>query len=158
MLDDAIERTSNDGRVDVAEYLRLKASNDSVRRDASDWLIETAKLLSEAAKQRFPLIRTEITDPFRFPRGNATMAGKEIAIYNGVRCLRVAVGWTRTPADGFMRGGAMAAARILHFGMPKLTSLLVLIKNNDLYEWRIEESADTIDAMWLAANLRQLLD
>ena len=52
----------------------------------------------------------------------------------------------------------MAAARILHFGMPKLTSLLVLIKNNDLYEWRIEESEDTIDAMWLAANLRQLLD
>ncbi|MGI8493966.1 MAG: hypothetical protein ACR2L1_01470, partial [Pyrinomonadaceae bacterium] len=55
---------------------------------------------------------------------------------SGVRSLTVETGWTRTPSDGFMRGGSLAHARISHFGMSKANAELLLIRQNgDLPYW-----------------------
>ena len=53
----------------------------------------------------------------------------------GVRCLTIEAGWTRTPNDGFMRGGSLAAARITHFGMAKHNAELLLVQSNGAPLW-----------------------
>jgi hypothetical protein len=49
--------------------------------------------------------------------------------------LTVEAGWTRAPGDGFMRGGALAAARISHFGMAKQNSELILLRQDNAPHW-----------------------
>jgi hypothetical protein len=49
--------------------------------------------------------------------------------------LSVEAGWTRTPADGFMRGGALACALITHFGISKANDELILVRNENVPSW-----------------------
>ena len=65
------------------------------------------------------------------------MAGTRLKLQQGVRCLTIEAGWTRTPTDGFMRGGTMAAARIKHLGMPRETAELGLKLNGEVPYWSV---------------------
>ena len=62
-----------------------------------------------------------------------------------MRCLTVEAGWTRTPADGFMRGGMLAFARFRHFGRPKQGMEAALYRSGNSPVWRvmIEERVGT---------------
>jgi hypothetical protein len=59
------------------------------------------------------------------------MVGALLRFRQGVRCLTIETGWTRTPADGFMRRGALAHARISHFGMSKANAELLLLRDQE---------------------------
>jgi hypothetical protein len=61
----------------------------------------------------------------------ATMVGSLLEFKFGIRRLSAEAGWTRTPQDGFMRGGALAFARLLHFGQAKYNAELILIRSAD---------------------------
>ena len=54
----------------------------------------------------------ENENPHNFRLRGANLVGSLLRVRQGVRCLTVEAGWTRTPNDGFMRGGALAIARI----------------------------------------------
>src|SRR2546423_661687 len=53
----------------------------------------------------------------------------------GLRALTVEAGSPRTPSDGFIRGGALAVARIGHFGLKQRNAELALRQTDDLPEW-----------------------
>lgn len=131
MLDDALQNAQAAGRSGVADYLALKRSNDAVRQASVDWLFDSFIAIAAEANRRNPAVTIERETPHEFGFRNARMAGGMLRIRFGVRCLTVEAGWTRTPAHGFMRGGALAAARITHFGMPKLNAELVLVRGDD---------------------------
>ena len=130
-LDDAIAEAEKSGRRDVAAYLTLKAGNDALRQTGVQWLF--GAMLEIAAP--FPQVKIENESVHRFPVGAAQMVGAALRFRQGVRCLTVEAGWTRTPADGFMRGGALAAARLTHFGMAKRNAELVLLRTDDAPQW-----------------------
>lgn len=128
MMKQALANAHATGRRDIAEYLALKASNDSIRSTASQWLFDSFLELSEEVNRKGIRLEIESENPHRFAVGNATMVGSLLRFRYGVRCLTIETGWTRTPADGFMRGGALACAKISHFGMSKSNAELILIK------------------------------
>ena len=130
-LDEAIARAEQSGRRDVADYLTLKAGNDQVRQTSVQWLF--GAMLQIAAD--FPQITIENEAAHRFPFGAAQMVGSLLRFRQGVRCLTLEAGWTRTPTDGFMRGGALAAARLTHFGMAQRNADLILVRANEMPQW-----------------------
>jgi hypothetical protein len=132
MLAAAGERATLEGRSDVAEYLRLKATNDAIRATGVKWLIDA---FIEVAFTRNPSFEIERLDGHTFPYGASTMSGTRLDIRHGVRCLTVEGGWTRLPADGVMRGAALARANILHFGRRRNDASLRLVAGTDLPEW-----------------------
>jgi hypothetical protein len=136
----AIENAKASGRDDVAGYLELKAANDAVRQTGVQWLFDSLIELAAEANRRMTNIAIERDDPFSFSYRGANMVGSRLSIRHGVRCLTAEAGWTRTPADGFMRSGAMAAARITHFGMPKAGAELLLVRADGKPQWSV--SAD----------------
>ena len=123
-LEEAIGAARAAGRTDIAEFLTLKATNDAVRQTGVEWLfgamLENALLV--------PQIKIENETAHRFDLNNATMVGALLRLRFGVRCLTIEAGWTRAPGDGFMRGGALAAARITHFGMAGENAELLLVR------------------------------
>ena len=127
MMDKAITNAHATGRSEVAEYLALKATNDSIRSTGCKWLFDSLLELSEEVNRNGIRLEIESENPHRFAVGHSTMVGSLVKFRHGVRCLTVEAGWTRTPNDGFMRGGALACARILHFGMSKFNAELLLI-------------------------------
>ncbi len=127
MMEKAIANAQATGRSDVAEYLALKATNDSIRSIGCQWIFDSFLELSEEVNRRGIRLDIENENPHRFAVGNSTMVGSLLRFKQGVRNLTVEAGWTRTPNDGFMRGGALAMARILHFGMSKSNAELLLI-------------------------------
>ncbi len=131
MLENALAKAESDGRRDVADYITLKASNDAVRQTSVQWLFG---LTLEIAANN-PRLTVENENPHRFDFSNASLVGSLLRVRQGVRCLTVEAGWTRTPNDGFMRGGALAVARITHFGMAKHNSDLLLIQLNGAPVW-----------------------
>lgn len=137
MLDEALARAKADGRGDVADYLSLKASNDRLRSTALRWLFESLiEIAGEFNRNNSAVsIEIETENPYRFAFGGSYLVGAALRLRQGVRCLTVEAGWTRTPADGFMRGNALAGARIVHFGMAKRNSELVLLRSNDAPQW-----------------------
>jgi len=135
MINEAIVGARADGRGDVAEYLTLKATNDVIRARSVKWLFDSMLEIAAQANRNSGQITIENENPHRFAVGNATMVGSFLRFRQGVRCLTLEAGWTRTPADGFMRGGALAAARISHFGIGKANVDLMLIRNGDLPQW-----------------------
>ena len=137
MLADAAENARLSGRTDVADYLSLKATNDAVRRAGVQWLFDTVMELSGEANRRGAAIAIEREDPHNFKFRNGNMAGSLLRLRYGVRCLTVEAGWTRTPNDGFMRGGALAAAKITHFGIPKANTELVLHRPGESPVWNV---------------------
>ncbi len=135
LMNEAIARAKSSGRSEVADYLQLKASNDAVRAASIKWLFDAAAEIAAEINRLNAGISFENENPYRFAFGNSTLVGSLARFRHGVRCLTVEAGWTRTPGDGFMRGGALATGRISHFGMAKQNSELVLLRLNDAPSW-----------------------
>lgn len=137
MINAALERAAASGRGDVADYLSLKAANDAVRAAGVKWLFDsTLAIAAEANRnQNAGLITFENENPHNFTFGNANLVGSLVRLRQTVRCLTIEAGWTRTAKDGFMRGGALARARISHFGIARANEELVLVRTDNLTNW-----------------------
>jgi hypothetical protein len=117
------------GRGDVAEYLRLRASNDLARKTAIDWLLSTFTVLAGEANRGGASVQLAREDAHRFAVGNATMVGPLLTLRAGVRQLLIEAGWPRTPRDGFVRGGGLACGHIRHFGLRGGDDELLLVRH-----------------------------
>jgi hypothetical protein len=134
-LNEAVLKAQASGSGDVAEYLALKAANDMIRSTSVKWLFDSATEIAAAANRMGLNITMENESPYGFTFQKANLVGTQINFRSGVRNLSIEAGWTRTPADGFMRGGALAGARISHFGIGKANDELLLIQNGGLPMW-----------------------
>ena len=142
MLAGAMLNAKASGREDVADYLALKQSNDLIRQTSVEWLFDSFIGIASEASRKNPAITIEREEPHEFPFQNARMAGGLIRVRLGVRCLTVEAGWTRLPSHGFMRNGALAAARIAHFGMPKAGADLILVREGETPVWNTVEGGE----------------
>ncbi len=134
-INEAVRQARGDGRGDIAEYLALKASNDELRATGVKWLFDALLEIASFANRNSSNITMENEHPHRFAIGNAQLVGSLLRFRQGLRCLTLEAGWTRTPTDGFMRGGALACARLTHFGISKHNIDLLLIQSNKLVNW-----------------------
>ncbi len=134
-LSDARAEAEMSGRADVAEYLNLRADNDVIRQTSVDWLLASLLEIAAEANRAQANVTIETDFQHRFQHNHSNLAGSRVRLSQGVRCLTVEAGWTRQPADGFMRGGALAAAKIVHFGMSKHNVELVLAQSNNALNW-----------------------
>lgn len=135
MLGDAARKAGETGRHHVAEYLRLKATNDAIRERGVSWLFDTFVEIAVNATRKFKSMTIERESPHRFVRGSSNMVGSALRVRLGVRCLTVEAGWARTPSDGFMQKGALAFARVTHFGMPKQNAEWPLVHAEAFPNW-----------------------
>lgn len=133
MLDEAMRAARAAGRHDVADYLDLKARNDAIRHANVRWLFEAVSHIALEVETRG--LKVEREEPHRFEHRGASLSGSLVRLSQGVRCLTVEAGWTRTPSDGFMRGGALAVAKMTHRGMPKMSADLILKPDKDGPGW-----------------------
>jgi len=145
MLAKATENAAASGRDDVADYLRLKATNDQIRERCVGWLLDTAIAIAADLQRDRIGLTIERIDPHRFDLGHSQMAGTMLQIRLGVRCLSIEAGWARTPSDGFMRNRALACARISHFGFPRSNAELSLVHHDSLPKW-ITEDGTQVDS------------
>lgn len=143
MLSLALENAKASGRHDVAEYLNLKAANDTIRQTGVNWLFDTLIEIAGDANRSNHAISIERSDPHSFLHRGANLVGSLARLRYGVRCLTVEAGWTRTPTDGFMRGGALAFAKLTHLGMPKANAEIALTISDEKPVWTliVEEKA-----------------
>ncbi len=135
MIEQALAKARSGGRGDVAEYFALKATNDTIRAESIKWLLDSMLEIASFANQNGASVKIENEDSHRFAFKNANLVGSLVRFHQGVRCLSVEAGWTRTPNDGFMRGGALAGAQISHFGLSRHNTDLLLVQSNDLPNW-----------------------
>jgi hypothetical protein len=144
-LAEAESRARASGRADIAEYLALRASNDLARKAGTDWLFHTFTDRAGEANRAGASIQIARTDAHRFRIGATTMVGTLLTFRQGVRALMIEAGWPRAPLDGFMRGGALAAARIRHFGIPTADEELLLVRpqTSDAPQWFALEKTGT---------------
>ncbi len=136
----ALEKARAAGRGDVAGYLHLRASNDFLRSIAVKWLMKSFVDIGDEFLLRGRNISLETTTSHRFAVGHSTMVGSRLSFRHGVRALTIEAGWTRTPEDGFIRGGGLACARITHFGFARATRELLLVKINEKPVWVLQEN------------------
>ncbi len=134
-INEALAKARASGHGDVADYLQLKAANDQIRAAGVKWLFDSLTEIAALANRNNSLITIENENSHQFAFGNANLAGSLLRFRQGVRCLTVEAGWTRTPNDGFMRGGALACARISHFGIAKQNSELILLRLDNAPHW-----------------------
>ncbi len=127
-LAEAQRRAQSAGRADVAAYLRLRSSNDLLRKTGIDWLLSTFSILAGQANRLGASLQISQQDGLRFQVGNATMVGPCLSLSFGVRCLSIEAGWPRVPGDSFIRGGGLARGRIRHLGKQSLTQELQLVQ------------------------------
>jgi len=130
-LAEAHRRAQSAGRTDIAEYLRLRASNDLSRRAGIDWLMSTFEKLAGDANRAGASLQISRELSHRFAVHNATMVGPRLSLNFGVRSLSIAAGWPRVPSDRFVRGGGLAHARVQHFGKQSLNQELLLVRSGD---------------------------
>jgi hypothetical protein len=134
MMRNAAIQAETSGRNDVADYLALKISNDAIRTESSKWLFNSfLEILQNSNNREFVQIETD--SPHQFEMNSATMIGSRLRFRQGLRCMEIEAGWTRTPKDGFMRGNALAFARILHFGMAKNNLEIHLKRSSEIPKW-----------------------
>ena len=134
LLDTATERANAAGRHEVADYLRLRATNDVIRKVGCTWLFNT--FVEIATSLAGPSnIAIERQEPHKFAHASSTMVGSRLNVRLGVRCLSIEAGWARVPSDGIMRSGALAISHISHFGMPKAGAELRLVHADTLPKW-----------------------
>lgn len=162
-LNEVFEQRARSAGGDVADYILLKESNDKIRRAAVDWLFDSLlAIAAEANREKSFSIEIERADAHRFAFGNSSLLGSRLALRQTIRCLTVEAGWTRAPADGFMRGGALAAARVSHFGISKANEALLLIRAPDnLINWFAVDRAEKrnlFDARNLQRHFQIFLD
>ncbi|MGE3466802.1 MAG: hypothetical protein AB7J13_07695 [Pyrinomonadaceae bacterium] len=139
MLQDAGANAANSGRRDVAEYLRLKASNDAIRLAGVAWLFSTVIEIATQAAQDANGVTIERVEPHNFKYSTSNMVGSLVRVRQGVRCLTFEAGWARTPSDGIMRKGSLAVARVTHFGMPKYNVEIRFVHADPLPQWQDDE-------------------
>ncbi len=135
MINEAIEKARASGSGDVAEYLMLKATNDKIRQASVEWLFDSMLEIAAFANRNNAGVMIENENPHQFAFKNANLVGSLLRFRQGVRCLTVEAGWTRTPNDGFMRGGALACAKVSHFGISRHNVELLLVQSNNLPNW-----------------------
>ena len=143
LLAEAGARADEMGRTDVADYLRLRATNDAIRTGGVTWLFDTMIDIAGPAMTGPSPVTVEREEPHSFTRGSSTMVGSLLRIRQGVRCLTVEAGWARTPGDGIMQKGALVYARISHFGMPKAGAEIRLVHAATLPQW-LDEAGTAI--------------
>ena len=151
MLDKAASAADETDRKHVAEYLRLKATNDAIRELGVRWLFDTVIEIAGPAMVGHHPVTVEREDPHSFVRGTSKMVGSRLFIRQGVRCLTVEAGWARIPSDGIMQKGALAYAHISHFGMRKLGVEIRLVHGEDLPQW-LNETGEVIDLRSLSRH------
>lgn len=160
-LAEAEQRARTNGRGDVADYLALRALNDMARNTGIEWLLATFSAHAGEANRAGAGIGLAHTDAHRFRVGNSTMAGRRLMLSAGVRVLTIEAGWPRTPRDGIVRGGGLAAARITHFGNPPANDELLLMQNaGDAPRWMILDPAGlrpTLEEARVRQHVAQLL-
>ncbi len=146
MISAAITAARNTGRSDIADYLTLRAANDTIRLAGIQWLFDNLIGFAAEANRVNAAVEIERFDPHSFDLRGARLTGSKIQIRLGVRCLSVEAGWTRSPGDGFMRGGALAAAKLTHFGISRSNVELLLIKGEAAPHWRqVADGKATLD-------------
>ena len=153
----AIANAQSSGRGDVADYLALKQSNDAIRQTGVEWLFGSLIEIASDASRLNPMILIEREEPHEFEFNRARMAGSLVRVRLGVRSMSVEAGWTRTPSHGFMRGGALAAARITHFGRPKNDIELTLVRRSEMPGWLTVEGSE-FGSQHLKEHFEILLD
>ena len=156
LLASKIEQARSAGRHDIADYLTLKQSNDAIRQAAVNWLFDSFVEFALEAGRRQPAVTVEREEPHEFDFRGGRMVGSLVRVRFGVRNLTVEAGWTRAPSHGFMRGGALAAARVAHFGLPKSGIDLELVKGDATATWR-STGGDAFDLEQVAEHLEILI-
>ena len=134
-LSTAIGQARETGRSDLADYLELKAANDAVRKACVEEFFAVVSEIATAPEHASKNITVERENPHNFQHRGANMVGSLLRLRYGVRCMTVEAGWTRTPTDGFMRLGALAFARITHFGMPRANEEFLLKSTGGNAAW-----------------------
>lgn len=153
-LSEARLKAQASGRGDVAEYLALRETNDMIRQTSVKWLFDSLLEIAAEANRNGANVQIETESAHRFQFGNAHLGGSLLRVRQGVRCLSIEAGWTRTPADGFMRGGALAVARITHFGISKHNAELFLLQSDETPNWFAIDKNGKRD-LFDARNLQQ---
>ena len=156
MLGDAASEAGQSGRRGVADYLRLRATNDAIRAAGVQWLFDAMIEIAGVEMGKRVGISIEREEPYNFARGSSNMVGSLLEVRQGVRCLTVEAGWARVPADGIMYAGALAYARIRHFGIPRAGRELRLVHADILPSWLGEDDA-VIDSHELRRHVELLL-
>jgi hypothetical protein len=151
MLAEAGENASRSGREHVAEYLRLRATNDAIRTRGVAWLIDAFVEIAAGEQRRHGNIVIEREEPYSFARGSHTMQGTMLSVRQGVRCITVEAGWARLPRDGIMQNGALAYARLSHFGMPRAGAEFALVHAGSLPTW-LDEGGTSVDTAALRGH------
>jgi len=134
-LNDALIKAQTAKRGDVADYIALRTTNDNLRQTSIKWLFDSLIEITSFANRNGNAVIIETNDRHQFNLGNSTLSGASISLRQGVRCLTVEAGWTRIPADGFMRGGALALGRLTHFGISKHNIELFLVLKDNAPSW-----------------------
>ena len=142
MIEKAIADARENDRHDVAAYLTLKATNDLIRATSIKWLFDSLVEIVARHNRSIANVQIERENPHNFAFENANMVGSMLRLRQGVRCLTLEAGWTRTPKDGFMTGGALAVARLTHFGIREKNASLVLLREDDLPQWFSVDRSD----------------
>jgi hypothetical protein len=136
-LSTAIENAQDTGRADLADYLQLKAANDAFRQAGVEQFFETMIEIATRTEHASKQIAVERESPHSFRHRDANLVGSLVRLRYGVRCMTVEAGWTRTPSDGFMRLGALAFARITHFGIPRANAEFILKNTGGEATWAV---------------------
>jgi hypothetical protein len=157
-LAEAQQRAHAAGRAEVAEYLRLRASNDLLRKTGIEWLLTTFTTLAGKANRAGASIQISQQEAHRFQVGNATMVGRLLTLSLGVRALSIEAGWPRLPSDGFVRGGGLACARIKHLGRKSANAELLLTRSEkDSPRWVVIEKSSKRRALIEAAIQKHIV-
>ena len=100
------------------------------------WLFDSAIEIAAEVNRDHTALTIERQEPHSFAFSGANMVGSLVRFRQGLRCLSIEAGWTRTPKDGFMRGGALAHARFVHFGLPGENEELFLVITSGAPQWQ----------------------
>lgn len=134
-MENAIAEAKMTGRYELADYLALRTTNDAVRRESIKWLYDGVLEIVFAFNNHGANIKIDQKEKHSFKFGNSNLSGSVLNLRQGVRCLSFEAGWTQSPGDGIMKAGALACARISHFGFAKQTEELALHRFEDTPQW-----------------------
>lgn len=155
---------------EVADYLRLRATNTAAREVGINWLLKAFRRAAEGLQRRGANLSVRggggnggdaasepASENHRFSVGAATMVGAKLVIEFGVRTLTIEAGFPRTPADGFVRGGGLAHANIKHFGDINSNQTLLLIQAaaDAAPNWFIVSSNTNVRTPFVELNVAQ---
>lgn len=156
MLAGAEQKASVSGLEHLADYLRLKATNDAIREVGVRWLFDSMTEIASDAMRDHKNLSVVRESPYSFARGASNMVGSCLIFRQGVRGLTLEAGWARTPSDGVMRQAALAFARLTHFGMPRETSEYRLVRAEPLPLWS-DEDGQAVDTAELRRHFELFL-